>query len=128
MTIAGPLGPSLAPVIRANKSLYQWVKPFANWYANLAGWRKVGLRYDDLLVEERPDVQRAVKRLTPREAYDRAYRFKRASHLSVNHTILPKAEWTKPSEDVRYLAPHVRNVEIEDLERRKWDNMEVHRK
>ncbi|KAI9064188.1 ubiquinol-cytochrome-c reductase complex subunit 6 [Trametes sanguinea] len=146
MTIAGPLGPSLAPAIRRNRSLLQWIKPIANWYANVSGYRKVGLKYDDLLVEERPDVQRALERLTPREAYDRAFRFKRASHCSVLHNILPKEEWTKPSEvrishayntlqsnaegvqDVRYLKPHVEEVEREELERRKWDSMAVERR
>ncbi|KAI0336290.1 ubiquinol-cytochrome-c reductase complex subunit 6 [Cubamyces sp. BRFM 1775] len=128
MTIAGPLGPSLAPAIRGNRSLLQLLKPIANWYANVSGYRKVGLKYDDLLVEERPDVQRALERLTPREAYDRAYRFKRASHCSVLHDVLPKDQWTKPEEDVRYLKPHVQEVEREDIERRKWDNIAVSRR
>ena len=71
-----------------------------------------------LVVEERPDVQRvrgflfsveslslklvvhtqALTRLTPREAYDRAYRFKRASQASVLHKDLPKSEWVNPEE------------------------------
>ncbi|OCH95653.1 ubiquinol-cytochrome-c reductase complex subunit 6 [Obba rivulosa] len=126
MTILGPLGPSLAPAVRANKNLYRWVKPFADWYANLAGWRKVGLKYDDLRANSNSALQ-AIGRLTPREYYDRAFRYKRASHLSVLHTTLPKDQWTKPEEDKRYLAPHVRNVEAEDQERFKWDHMEVHR-
>ena len=41
----------------------------------------------------------AITRLTPREAYDRAFRFKRASQASVLHKDLPQSEWTKP-EDV----------------------------
>lgn len=44
----GPLGPSLAPVIKANRGLYKWFKPFAGWYANLMGYRRLGLKYDDL--------------------------------------------------------------------------------
>ena len=48
MTIAGPLGPSLAPIIRGNRSLYQFLKPIANWYAHVSGYRQVGLKYDDL--------------------------------------------------------------------------------
>ena len=48
MTIFGPLGPSLAPAIRKNRGLYAWVKPIADWYANASGYRKVGLKYDDL--------------------------------------------------------------------------------
>ncbi|KAI9463384.1 cytochrome b-c1 complex subunit 7 [Russula earlei] len=124
----GPLGPSLAPYVRSSRTLSKWLKPIANWYANVSGYRKVGLVYDDLLVEERPDVQRALTRLTPREAYDRAFRFKRASQASVLHKELPKSEWTNPEEDVRYLKPHVLEVVKEDQERRVWDTIDVVRK
>ena len=44
----GPLGPSLAPQVRKSATLYRWFKPFALWYANIAGYRKIGLKYDDL--------------------------------------------------------------------------------
>lgn len=44
----GPLGPSLAPAIRANRGLYKWIKPIATWYADLSGHRRLGLKYDDL--------------------------------------------------------------------------------
>jgi ubiquinol-cytochrome c reductase subunit 7 len=150
----GPLGPSLAPYVRSSRTLSKWFKPIATWYANLSGYRRVGLVYDDLrasrpppphqtprvpphrlsvpaqavpsahiyfylVVEERPDVQRvrwflsvvhfmrifvetlsvqALTRLTSREAYDRAYRFKRASQASVLHKDLPKSEWVDPEE------------------------------
>jgi ubiquinol-cytochrome c reductase subunit 7 len=155
----GPLGPSFAPYVRSSRTLSKWLKPIANWYANLSGYRRVGLVYDDLrasrssssllaklripphhlsvlaksvtkssclylVVEERPDVQRvrwfsfsgslsvsllkrlfvqALTRLTPREAYDRAFRFKRASQASVQHKELPKSEWIHP-EEVRGLV------------------------
>ncbi|KZT11499.1 ubiquinol-cytochrome-c reductase complex subunit 6 [Laetiporus sulphureus 93-53] len=123
MTILGPLGPSLAPVVRRNRSLYRLIKPFADWYADFSGYRKVGYKYDDLIPEERDDVQKALSRLTPREAYDRQYRLKRASQCSVLHDVLPKDQWTKPSEDVRYLAPIVEAVENDELERKAWDSM-----
>jgi len=124
----GPLGLSLAPYVRSSRTLSAWFKPIASWYANLSGYRKMGLVYDDLLVEERPDVQRALTRLTPREAYDRAFRFKRASQTSVQHKDLPKSEWIKPEEDVRYLKPHVLEIEKEDQERHLWDTVNVVRK
>ncbi|KAI0262900.1 cytochrome b-c1 complex subunit 7 [Gloeopeniophorella convolvens] len=124
----GPLGLSLAPYIRSSRTLSKALQPVAAWYANLSGYRKVGLIYDDLLVEERPDVERALSRLTPREAYDRAYRFKRASQASVLHKELPKSEWIKPEEDVRYLKPHVLEVVKEDQERAAWNTMNVERK
>ncbi|KAF9483779.1 ubiquinol-cytochrome-c reductase complex subunit 6 [Pholiota conissans] len=124
----GPLGLSLAPYVNTSKTLSRWVAPVATWYANAAGYRKYGFKYDDLLVEENPEVQRALTRLTPAESYDRAYRLKRASQASVLHTPLPKDQWTKPEEDVRYLAPHVENVVKEEEERKAWDNLVVVRK
>lgn len=44
----GPLGISFAPAVRSSKTLTRWIKPFANWYANVSGYRRMGLRYDDL--------------------------------------------------------------------------------
>jgi hypothetical protein len=44
----GPLGPSFAAQIRSSKSLHAWLKPVATWYANVAGYRQMGLKYDDL--------------------------------------------------------------------------------
>ena len=44
----GPLGPSLAPYVRSSRTLSKWLQPLATWYANLSGYRRVGLVYDDL--------------------------------------------------------------------------------
>ena len=48
MTIFGPLGPSLAHYVRSSKTLTRWLKPVSLWYADLSGYRRRGLRYDDL--------------------------------------------------------------------------------
>ncbi|KIP06001.1 hypothetical protein PHLGIDRAFT_128537 [Phlebiopsis gigantea 11061_1 CR5-6] len=128
MTIFGPLGPSLASSVTRNRGLYRAFKPFADWYADIAGYRRYGLKYDDLLVEERDDVQRALSRLTDSETYDRSFRFKRASQTSILHAELPKEQWVKPEEDVRYLKSHVESVVEEDNERSAWDNMAIQRK
>jgi len=122
------LGYSLIGWIKSSRTLSQYVKPVANWYANLAGYRQMGLKYDDLLVEENPTVQRALNRLTPREKYDRAYRSKIASHSSLLHKPLPKEQWVPASEDKRYLKPHVEEVVRENEERQVWDTMTVERK
>ncbi|PBK77923.1 probable ubiquinol--cytochrome-c reductase [Armillaria ostoyae] len=124
----GPLSFSLAPYVRSSKALSKWLTPFASWYNETAGYKKYGFKYDDLLIEERDDVQRALGRLTPREQYDRTFRIKRASHTSVLHRPLPKEQWTPAEEDVRYLAPHVEEVVKEDTERAYWDNLTVTRK
>jgi hypothetical protein len=42
------LGYSLNGWIKSSRTLSQYVKPIANWYANLAGYRQMGLKYDDL--------------------------------------------------------------------------------
>ncbi|KAF8803536.1 14 kDa subunit of cytochrome bd ubiquinol oxidase [Phlegmacium glaucopus] len=124
----GPLGLSLAPYVNSSRTLSRWIAPIANWYANASGYRKYGFKYDDLLVEETPDVQRALGRLTLKEQYDRAYRLKRASQASVLHAPIPKEQWIQPSEDVRYLKPHVVEVVKEENERKMWDNIAVARK
>ncbi|KAG1756259.1 cytochrome b-c1 complex subunit 7 [Suillus paluster] len=122
------LGPSLAPYIRSSRSLKKYVAPVAHWYADLMGYRKMGLKYDDLQMEENPQVQRALGRLTPRETYDRAYRFKIASDCDLHHAPLPKEQWSKPEDDKRYLMPHIQDVLKEEEERFAWDTMTVQRK
>ncbi|KAG5639587.1 hypothetical protein H0H81_010789 [Sphagnurus paluster] len=123
--MVGPLSVSLASYVQSSRTLSRWIKPIANWYANASGYRQYGFKYDDLLVEERPDVQRALGRLTTREKYDRAFRLKRASQASVLHAPLPKEQWIKPEEDNRYLMPHVVEVAKEDAERQMWDTVKV---
>ncbi|KAF9466412.1 cytochrome b-c1 complex subunit 7, partial [Collybia nuda] len=124
----GPLSVSFAPYVQSSRTLLKWIKPVATWYADASGYRKYGFKYDDLLVEEREDVQRALGRLTQREKYDRAYRLRRACQASVLHSPLPKEQWMKPEEDNRYLKPHVVEVSKEDAERRMWDTVTVQRK
>lgn len=43
-------------------------------------------------------ILQALTRLTQREAYDRAFRFKRASQCSILHDELPKDQWLAPAE------------------------------
>ena len=52
----GPLGPSLAPYVRSSRTLSKWLKPIATWYANLSGYRRVGLVYDDLRASLHPHL------------------------------------------------------------------------
>jgi hypothetical protein len=44
----GPLGATLAPCVQSSRTLSKWITPIAHWYANAAGWRKYGFKYDDL--------------------------------------------------------------------------------
>lgn len=55
-------------------------------------------RYDDLYQEENDEVKMALKRLSPKESYDRIFRIRRAVQCSYQQKVLPKDEWTKPEE------------------------------
>jgi len=46
--VGGPLGITLAPYIYRRPALLKVLTPFAQAYINWSGYRKIGLRYDDL--------------------------------------------------------------------------------
>ncbi|EFZ01917.1 hypothetical protein MHUMG1_09162 [Metarhizium humberi] len=118
-------GYSLAPFILRRPWLANMVMPAANWYANAAGYKKLGLRYDDLVEEERESTQIALKRLSPKESYDRIYRIRRSVQCSYQHKLLPKDQWTKPEEDTPYLRDIIAQVETELAEKDALDSMTV---
>ncbi|KAJ3195764.1 Cytochrome b-c1 complex subunit 7 [Irineochytrium annulatum] len=75
------------------------------------GYRKMGLRFDDLIPDETDIVKEAIRRLPQREMQDRIFRFRRALNLSNNHNALEKSEWTKPEEDVNALMPVLHGID-----------------
>ncbi|KAJ3407853.1 Cytochrome b-c1 complex subunit 7 [Chytridiales sp. JEL 0842] len=95
----------------------------AEWHANQMGYRKMGLRYDDLIPDETPIIQEALRRLPPRETQDRIFRFRRAIQLSSQQTVLEPVEWTKPEEDIPYLRPIIDQVESEVASQEAFDNL-----
>lgn len=120
--------PSITNFIVKRPWLRRWMVPLANWYTDLAGYRKMGLKADDLIPEENEVVELALKRLPPKEAYDRVFRLRRAFQCSLSHTLLPKEQHTKPEEDVEYLSPIIREIEAENKERDDLEAMVVKRK
>ncbi|KNG87233.1 cytochrome b-c1 complex subunit 7, partial [Aspergillus nomiae NRRL 13137] len=120
--------PSLSSYIVKRPWLKRWMMPIANWYTDAAGYRRLGLKADDLIPEESEVVQTAIKRLPPKEAYDRVFRIRRAFQCSVSHTLLPANEQTKPSDDVEYLSPIIREIEKEQKERADLDSLVVKRR
>ncbi|KAJ6094831.1 hypothetical protein N7467_002344 [Penicillium canescens] len=117
--------PSFASYIVKRPLLKRWMQPLANWYTDAAGYRRLGLKFDDLIPEESENVQKAIKRLPSKEAYDRVFRIRRAFQCSISHTLLPANEQTKPEEDVEYLSPIIREIEKEVKERADLDNLVV---
>ncbi|CEH17152.1 cytochrome bd ubiquinol oxidase [Ceraceosorus bombacis] len=121
-------GISLINFVKRSPVLLRALTPLAKAYAQSSGFRQLGLKYDDLLIEENDDVQKALKRLSPREQYDRAARLRAASQYSVLHRDASKEHWIKPEEDVRYLQPIVDQVKKAEEERAAWDTVKVDRK
>ncbi|KAK3074801.1 Cytochrome b-c1 complex subunit 7 [Teratosphaeriaceae sp. CCFEE 6253] len=115
--------PSLAPFIKERPWLLNWMRPLARWYFDNAGYRKLGLKSDDLIPEESESVQLALKRLPPKEAYDRVFRMRRAFQCSLAHQLLPQTEWTKAEEDYPYLEPIIKEIEAERTEREDLESM-----
>jgi len=96
---------------------------FRSWYVYAAGYRQMGLRADDLHMEENHDVTAALSRLPENDQYLRIFRIKRALDLTMKHQILAKEDWTKPEEDELYLTPMIEKVVAERKEREQWDRM-----
>ncbi|GHJ88262.1 hypothetical protein NliqN6_4664 [Naganishia liquefaciens] len=125
----GPLSITFAPQLKAvAPGLFESLRPVANLLVKASGYRAMGLKYDDLLMEEREDVQKAISRLSPEEAYNRSFRLRTAIQQSILHKPLPKDQWVTPEEDVRYMTPIVREVEAENAERAFYDTVQVERK
>ncbi|CAG8585923.1 1872_t:CDS:2, partial [Acaulospora morrowiae] len=120
--------PTLYNTIKNNRFLHRYLKPLADYYANLSGYRQLGLRYDDIIIEENSTVQEALRRLSPQETDLRNIRIRNAYQLSLTHKILPKEKWTKPEEDVRFLTPIIEQVAFEEAERESFEAIKVVRK
>jgi len=57
-----------------------------------------GLFRDDIISENDPVIQEALKKLSDKEAFDRTFRLRRAIQLNLNHDVLSPSEQTKPQE------------------------------
>ncbi|KAH3899542.1 probable Cytochrome b-c1 complex subunit 7 [Saccharomycodes ludwigii] len=106
-------------------TLSKIVVPIAHKFSDLSGYRKLGLRYNDLISEENPIVQTALKRLPTDESYARVYRIINAHQLELTHHLLPKDQQLKPSDDVPYLLPYILEAEASVKEKQELDNLEV---
>ncbi|XP_040909004.1 cytochrome b-c1 complex subunit 7 [Toxotes jaculatrix] len=104
---------------RAPASTGRLLLGFRKWYYNLCGFNKLGLVRDDTLYED-SDVKEALRRLPETVYNERMFRIKRALDLSMKQQILPKEQWTKYEEDVRYLSPYLNEVIRERKEREEW--------
>lgn len=101
--------------------------PVAKKFVELSGYKKLGLRYNDLFSEENPIMQTALKRLPEDESYSRNYRIIRAHQYELTHHLLPRNEWIKAKDDVNYLLPYILEAEAEAIEKDQLDHLEIKR-
>ena len=80
----------------------------------------IGLMHDDCLYEDE-DVKEAIRRLPEKVKDDRNFRIIRAFQLDMCKHILPKEQWTKYEEDVKYLQPYLEEVKREREEQTEWN-------
>ena len=86
------------------------------WYLNLMGYRRYGLRFEDLIVEA-DDVGKAYTRLPKEVLSDRDDRVKQAFILHSGGRILPKEQWTTDETDIPYLSRYLEQVVQERRDR-----------
>lgn len=105
--------------------LRQIALPAAKVFTSLSGYRSLGLKLDDLLIEETPEMQKAISRLPAEESYARNYRIISAHQLAVSIDVLPKEKELKPEEDTPYLTPYILEAEAEAFEKEALNNAKV---
>lgn len=82
-----------------------------------------GLMLNDVYDDQfDPEVAEAVRRL-PADVYDaRVARIHIAFQLSATKSLLPKEQWTKYEEDVKYLEPYLEEVKREWAEKKAYEH------
>lgn len=82
-------------------------------------------RFDDLIDEENPILQKAIHRLPAEDKYARVYRQITAHQLALSHELLPPAKAVQPEQDDHYLIPYILEAEKEAFEKAELDNIQV---
>lgn len=97
--------------------------PASQKFCDLAGYRKLGLKFDDIIHEENEVYQKALTRLSKDELYARNFRTLTAAQCGITHHLLPKDKWVKPEEDKSYIFDHLVEIETELFEKAELDNI-----
>jgi len=94
----------------------------SEWAIKASGYRKYGLRAEDLIREEAPGVTEALRRMPQEYSDDRYYRLKRAMNLSMQYKELGGADAMTAADDKVELIPVIKQVLKEQEEREAWDS------
>lgn len=107
--------------VEKRPKLHAMMQRVAENYNEKQGYRRHGLFKDDLVPDDHPLVQEALRRLTEQELFDRNFRIKRANELHFRHETLPKEAQPTAKDDVRYLRKHMVQILKEEAEEQKYD-------
>lgn len=99
--------------------------PTAKFFVSQAGYREMGLKFDDIIHDENPIVEKAVSRLPKSELYARNFRTLTCAQLAITHHLLPKDQAVKAEQDKPYLLPYILELEAEAAEKQQLDNITV---
>merc|ERR550514_935714 len=94
----------------------------SEWCIAASGYRKYGLRAEDLIREEAPGVTEALRRMPQDYSDERYFRLKRAMNLSMQYKYLPADQCVTSETDKRELIPVIKQVRKELAERQAWDS------
>jgi len=98
----------------------KWKLAMSKWAYNISYFNQLGLLQNDTL-KETPEVKEAIRRLPAHIQDERQFRITRALYLSMRKEILPKEEWSKWEDDVKYLQPYLDEVTKEFREQEEWN-------
>jgi len=109
-----------AMLAASRATLPNWKLALSKWSFSISYFNQLGLLQNDTLLET-PDVKEAIRRLPKHLQDERQWRITRALYLSMRKEILPKEEWTKWEDDVKYLKPYLDEVRKEIREQEEWN-------
>lgn len=114
-----------ANFILSRPTLAKVVTPLANKFVSFAGYREMGLKFNDILLEETPIMQTAIRRLPADLSYSRNYRILTAHQLALSHQLLPAEKAVKPEEDDHYLIPYILKLKRKLLKKLNWITLKL---
>lgn len=111
--------------IYASPALKSIFLPSSRIFTKLAGYRDLGLKTEDIFMEETEVMKTALSRIPADESYKRIYRIAVAFQASLNQQLAAEADRIKPEEDTSYLVPYLLEAEAQQKERADLDNLVV---
>ncbi|KAI8618803.1 ubiquinol-cytochrome C reductase complex 14kD subunit-domain-containing protein [Chytriomyces sp. MP71] len=113
-SVGGFIGSNLLSSLRTFRGS-KALAAFNDWHAGAMGHRALGLKMDDLIPDEGPIVQEALRRLPPSEIQERLFRYRRAYSLSIVQQELEAKDQISAAEVCSRIIVCENSGQIDDL-------------